>query len=92
MVLGGWGVSQPKPFIYTLPAEIRLLLMRRERWILGNCEVSLTLIIHWLGPPLFFPWYSEATLAIWSKGLPKGSYQENTPSPAAVRLELAIYR
>jgi len=68
------GVSQHKPFLYTSPAEIRLL--RNERWIFNNCEVILTLIIHWLAPPLLLPWCFEATLAIWSERLAKGSYQK----------------
>jgi len=59
----GWGVSQPKS-VYTSPAETRLLLSRRERWIFNNGEVILTLVIHWLRPPLFLLWCSEATLAI----------------------------
>jgi len=51
---GRLGVSQPKPFVYTSPTKIWLLLSRRERCIFNNCEVILTLIIHWLGSPLFF--------------------------------------
>ena len=56
----------------------------------NNCEVILTLIIHWLGHPLFLLRCSEATLVIWSERLAKGPYQKNTPS--AVRLEPVIYR
>jgi len=48
----------------------------------------MTLIIHWLGPPLFLPWCSEATLAIWNERLIEGPYQKNI-SPA-VRLKLSI--
>jgi len=54
--LNGWsgevGVSHPKPFVYTSPAEIRLLLTKREKWIFYNRGVILTLI-HRLGPPFF---------------------------------------
>ena len=71
-------VSQPKT-VYTSPAETRLLLSERERWIFNNRRVSLTLIIHWLGPASFLPRYFEAPLAIWSERLAKGPYQKNTP-------------
>jgi len=81
---GRLGVSQPKPFVYTAPAEMRLLLARRERWIFKNRGVILTLIVHWLGPPLFLPWCSEATLAIWSEGLAQGPYQK-TPAGSEAR-------
>jgi len=92
----GWGVSQPKSVYIspahkpdnTSPAETRLLLSRRERWIFNNRGVILTLIIHWLGPPLFLPRCSEAKLAIWSERLAKGPYQTNTPP--TVRLKPAI--
>ena len=47
------GDSRPKPFVYTSPAEIRLLLTRREMWIFISRGVILTLIIHWLGPSFF---------------------------------------
>jgi len=50
----------------------------------------LTLIIHWLGSPLYLPWCSEATLVIWSERLAKGLYQTNTSS--AVILKPPIYR
>jgi len=83
---GRLGVGQPKPLIYTSPAEIWLLLTRRERWVSN----ILTLIIHWLGPPLFLPWWSEHTRAIWSERLAIDPYQKNTPP--TVRLEPAIYR
>jgi len=89
MVLGGWGVSQPKTFVYTSPAAIRLHLTRRERWIFINPGVILTLITHWLEPPLFLLWCSEATIAVWGEGLAKNPHQKNI-SPAA-RLETAIY-
>jgi len=45
--LNGWSWEvggQPKPFVYTSPTEIRLLLTRRERWIFYNRRVILTLI------------------------------------------------
>jgi len=67
-----------------------MLLTRRERWIFNNRWVILTLIIHWLGAPLFLPWYSEATLAVWSERLGKGPYQKRLIS--AVRLDPEIYR
>jgi len=41
-----------RPFVYTSPTEIQLLLTKRERWIFDNHGVILTLI-HWLGPPFF---------------------------------------
>jgi len=44
---GRLGVSQPKPFVYASPAEIRLLLTKRERWIFNNHGVILTLIMHY---------------------------------------------
>jgi len=80
---GRLGVSQPKPFVYTPPSEIRLLSMRRERRILNNRRVILTLIIHWC---------SEAVLASWSERLAKSTYQENTLLALAVRLEPAFCR
>ena len=36
------------------PSRIRLLLIRRESWFFNNREVTLTLIIHCLGLPLFY--------------------------------------
>jgi len=88
---GSLGVSQPKPFVYTsVTDEIRQLLTRRERWIFNNLGVIVTLTIHWLGPPFFLPWCSEAMLAIWSERLAKGPYQKNTL--LTVRLEPAILR
>jgi len=84
----GWGsVNLSHLFTHHAP-RTRLLLARRERWIFDSHGVILTLIIHWLGPPLFLPWCSEVMLAIWNKGLAKGLYQKNTPP--AVRLEPAI--
>jgi len=80
------GVSQTKLFVYASPAEIWLLLTRRERW----SDLDLKILIHWLGPPLFLPWCSEATLAIWNERLAKGPYQKNTLP--AVRLKPAILR
>jgi len=44
---GRFGVSQLKWFAYTPPAEIRLLLTRKERRIFNNRGVILTLIIHY---------------------------------------------
>jgi len=41
--------------VYKSSARIRLQL-QRERQIFNNRGVILTLIIHWLGPPLFFLW------------------------------------
>ena len=32
----GLGVSQPKPFVYTLSDETHLLFSRKERWIFNN--------------------------------------------------------
>ena len=49
---GRLGVGQPKPFVYTSPAEIRLLLTKRERWIFYNRWVILALI-HWFGHSFF---------------------------------------
>jgi len=65
-------------------------LNEKGRWIFNNCGVMSTLIIHWLGSPLFFPWCSEATLAIWSARLAKGPYYKNTPP--AMKLEPVILR
>jgi len=88
MVQKGWGsVNLRHSFTRHLP-RIQLLWTRRERWIITNRGMILTLIIHWLEPPLFLPWCSEAKLAIWSERLAKGQYQKNN-SPA-VRLEPAI--
>jgi len=87
---GKLGVSQPKPFVYTPPAEIRLLLTKREWWICNNHGVTLTPIIHWLRPPLFLPWCFRATLAIWSERFARDPNQKNTTP--TVRLEPAIYR
>ena len=42
IIAPGWGFSQPK-LVYTSPAEIRLLLSRRERWIFNNRGMILTL-------------------------------------------------
>ena len=39
--------------VSTFPAETRLLLSRRERWLFYYPRVTLTLI-HWLGPPFFY--------------------------------------
>jgi len=50
----------------------------------------MTLIVHCLGPQLFLPWRSEATLAIWSERLAKGPYHKNTLP--TVGLESVIYR
>ena len=88
--LGGWEASQPKPFVYTPPAEIRLLLAKGERWIFNNRGTILTLIIHWLGSPWFLPRCFEDTLANWSERLAKAPYQKNTPP--AVRLEAEFLR
>jgi len=44
--------------------------------------VISTLTIHWLGPPLFLPWCSQAKLAIWSERLAKGPYQNPASSEA----------
>jgi len=52
MVLGGWGVGQPQPFVYTSPVETQQFLTKMERWNFYNHGVILTLI-HWLGPPFF---------------------------------------
>jgi len=49
------GVSQPKPFVYTSPAEIWLLLTRRGRWIFKqlwsdldpNCPLVGTWDLHY---------------------------------------------
>jgi len=38
----------------------------------------VTLIIHWLGPPLFLLWCSKPAVAIWSQGLAIGLNQKNT--------------
>jgi len=69
--------SRLSPMHITL--RIRLFLMRRARWIFNKCGVILTLIIHWLGPPLSLPRNSKATLAIWGERLAKGPYQESFP-------------
>jgi len=82
------GVSQPKPFVYKSPAENRLLLARRERWIFNNRVMIWILLIHWLGPPLFLLSCSEATLAIWNEKFADSLYRKYTPP--AVRLEPAI--
>ena len=91
--LNGWGwlvVGQPKPFAYTSPAEIRLLLIKRERWIFYNHGVILNLI-RWMGcTSIILACWSEPTLAIWSERLAKGPYQKNTPP--AVGLEPAILK
>jgi len=42
--------------------------------------VILTLIIHWLGPPLFLPWSSTAMVAVYSGRSAKGPYQESDPA------------
>ena len=67
----GWGSISLNLLFAWHPLRVRLLLMGRERWIFDNREVILTLIIHWLGPPLFLLWYPEATLTIGVKGLLK---------------------
>ena len=80
------GRSKRVSHSFTLnPSRIQLLLLRKARWIFNNRGVILTLTIHWLGPQLFLPWYSKATLAIWSEGLAKGPYQKHTS--LAVRFE-----
>jgi len=89
IVLGGWGSVSLSQF-FTSRDEIRLLLTRRERWIFNIPGVILTLITHWLGPPLCLPWCSKTTLAIWSERLAKDPYQKNTLS--SVRLKPAILR
>jgi len=83
---GRLGVGQPKPFVYTSPSEIRLLLMRRERWIFNNHGVILTLI-HGLGPPFFSVVIRTHTRNLEWEACP---YQKNTPP--AVGLKPAIHR
>jgi len=73
----GWGSVDLSRFTH-YPSETWLFLSQRERWIIDNCGVILTVIIHWLGPPLFLPRCSEPTLAIWSERLAKTPYQKNT--------------
>jgi len=76
------GVSQPNS-VYILPAETRLLLSRRERWIFNNRGVILTLIIPWLGPSLSLFGFSEA---IWSEGFAKGPWiTEKHPTSTKAR-------
>jgi len=87
---GAGGVSQPKPFVNASPSEIWLRLTKRERWIFSNRVVILTLIIHWLGLPLFLPRRSEATLATWSEGLDKGPYQKNTLAVTVKLCEIEV--
>jgi len=60
----GWGSVNRSQFTHH-PSRLQLHLTRIERWILYNGGVILSLI-HWLGPPLFLPWHSEAMVAIWS--------------------------
>jgi len=81
MVLGGPG---PKPFVYTSPTEIRLLSKRRKRWVFNNRGAILTLIIHWLGPPLFLPWCAEATLVSWSEGLAEAHTRKHLVGSEAI--------
>ena len=50
--VGGQSFVISKPFVNASPAEIWLLLMRRERWIFYDRGVILTLM-HWLGPSYF---------------------------------------
>jgi len=84
----GWGSVSLSHLLTRHPPTIRLLLMRRERCIFDSRGVILTLIIHWLRPPLFLPQRSEPTLAIWSERLAKSPYQEN--NRPAMRLEPVI--
>ena len=74
--------------VYPSPAEIWLFLSKRKRCMFNNCGVILTLIIHWLDPPLFLPWCSEAMLPSWSERLAKGPYQRNTPPIVICRLQI----
>jgi len=53
------------------PAEIRLLLMRMERWIFNSNHLDPN---YPLIPPLILLWGSEAMFAIWNEGLAKSSY------------------
>ena len=69
------GASQPKPFVHMSPAENSAILKEYEETDLGRPWSDLDPYIHWLGPPLFLPWCSEATLSIWSERLPEGPYQ-----------------
>jgi len=62
-----------------------LLLTREERWSSDNRVVILTLIIHWLGPPLTLPWSSTAMLAVYSGRLAKGPYQESSLAGSETR-------
>ena len=56
MVLGGLG--SVSLLVYTSPAEIWLLLMRRERRIFIKHEVNYPLV----SPPFFSPWWSVLML------------------------------
>jgi len=75
------GISQPKKF-YKSPAEIRLLLSRREKWIFNNCGM-ITNPNPLVGTSLLLAWQSEPTLAFWSERLAKGPYQKNTRGSGA---------
>jgi len=41
-------------------------LKEKGGWIFDNCGVILTLINHWLEPPLVLPWCSEVMLGTFS--------------------------
>jgi len=57
-------------YSYTSPAEIWLLLTRRERWIFINRKMILTLFRYpMVGTSIFLPWWSKFMLAMWSEGL-----------------------
>jgi len=71
------------------PAEIRLLSLRRERWLSDSCGI-ISDPYPLVGTSIFLPWWSEPTLAIRSEGLAKGPNQKNT-RPAA-RLKPTIYK
>jgi len=40
----GWGLVNLSQLAYTSPAETRLLLSRKERWIFNNSKVILTIL------------------------------------------------
>jgi len=82
----GWG-SVSLTHLFTHHSTENSQREKRSRWVFDNCGANFILITTgWDRPPVFLPRCSEATLAIWSERLAKGSYQKNTPR--AVRLEL----
>jgi len=70
------GVNKLKPHVYTSSAKIRLLLMRRDRWLFNNRNYPLVGI-----PPFFIVFRNHAS------NLLKVTTRKNPP---AVRLEPAI--